>query len=73
MMKLFRTSLLLIGFFIVFSSFNHPIKLTSSEIKYNTDAKTLRVKCKVFIDDFAPAVSVSLLTSLNDSDLADEI
>jgi len=54
------------------SSTNHPIKLTSSEIKYNSKTKDLRVECKVFMDDFAPAISSSLLTSLNQSSLTND-
>ena len=53
------------------STHTHPIKLTSSEIKYDVKSKSLRVECKVFIDDFAPAISPSLLVSLNQEKLSE--
>ena len=52
--------LLLLMTVFVFSSSDHPIKLTSSIIKYNKKAKALKMECKVFIDDFAPAINPSL-------------
>lgn len=69
--------LLLIIFFVFNtlltpSTYTHPIKLTSSEIKYDAKAKSVRVECKVFIDDFAPAISATLLTIINQSDLRKE-
>lgn len=50
----------------------HPIKLTSSEIKYDDKSKSVRIECKVFIDDFAPVISSSLLTSLNQQHLTND-
>ena len=44
----------------VFSSFNHPIKLTSSIIKHDTKRKAMSMECKVFIEDFSPAISSTL-------------
>jgi len=54
------------------SSYKHPLKLTSSEIKYNAKTKSISMACKVFIDDFAPAVNKTLLKNINESNLTDE-
>ncbi len=50
----------------------HPIKLTSSMIKYDTKTKRISVECKVFIDDFAPAISKSLHTSIYQNNLTED-
>ncbi len=42
----------LLGLMIVSTSFNHPIKLTSSLIEYDLKSKKMRMECRVFIDDF---------------------
>jgi len=47
----------------------HPIKLTSSEIKYDTKTNSLSMECKVFIDDFAPAINHTILSRINTSSL----
>ncbi|CAL2060905.1 DUF6702 family protein [Tenacibaculum sp. 190524A05c] len=41
-------------FLVVLSltSFTHPLKATSSLIAFNADSKTIKVECKVFVDDF---------------------
>lgn len=64
--------LLLIGIELTLSSTTHPIKLTSSEIKYDEKNNTIGMICNVFLDDFAPAVSSSLMTSVNTSGLTDD-
>lgn len=55
------------------SSFNqvedHPIKLTSSQIKYDATAKTLKMECKVFIDDFAPVINTGLFLRARNGEL----
>lgn len=63
-----RTSFLVFALCVYFTflSFNHPIKLTSSLIKYSANDKNLRIECKVFIDDFAPALSNTLEQKIND-------
>ena len=60
--------LLLITLFILFS-FSHPIKLTSSIIKYDTITKGISMECKVFIDDFAPAIGSTLEKRINNKSL----
>lgn len=42
------------------SSLDHPMKLTSSEIKYDINTKSIKMECKVFIDDFAPVINPTL-------------
>lgn len=52
-MKLYKTALFLLT--ILFSAsftVTHPLKLTTSLIEYNTEAESLKMECRVFIDDF---------------------
>ena len=72
MKKLVLIAFSVLNVLIAHAFTDHPIKLTSSEIKYDVKTKSLRVECKVFIDDFAPAISASLLTSLNQSKLTND-
>jgi len=51
------------------TSSKHPIKLTSSEIKYDTKTNSVSMECKVFIDDFAPAINHTILSRINTSSL----
>ena len=69
MKKLLCVAILLFSSTIALSSDNHPIKLTSSMIRYDANAKNIVVECKVFIDDFAPVISNSLLKSINQANL----
>ncbi|MDC8004259.1 hypothetical protein POV27_09370 [Aureisphaera galaxeae] len=69
MRKLFILTLLFVGISINYSAADHPIKLTSSMIKYDAKTKSIRVECKVFFDDFAPVISASLIKSINQSNL----
>ena len=48
-------------FFSLLSVAKHPIKITSSQIRYNQKDNLVEMECKVFIDDFAPAVNETLL------------
>ena len=43
---------------IIFSSYNHPIKLTSSLIEYDLKTKKMSMECRVFIDDFQDALNI---------------
>ena len=65
MNKLLFISLFVCNTSLISSTYTHPIKLTSSQIKYDVKSKSVRLECKVFIDDFAPAISSSLLTTIN--------
>ncbi len=67
-MKKYKQIIILSSLFILFS-FSHPIKLTSSIIKYNSETKVIRMECKVFIDDFAPAIGPNLENRINDKSL----
>ena len=61
----------LVFFSFLFLSFNsHPIKLTSSEIKYDSKKGSLRLQCNVFVDDFAPAISETLFSEINASNVS---
>lgn len=62
--NIFLTSVLLSAV-IVLSSFNHPIKLTSSRILYDAKTESIGIESKVFVDDFAPVISESLLPRIN--------
>ena len=46
------TQIIILSTLFIFFSFSHPIKLTSSIIKYDTETKSISMECKVFIDDF---------------------
>jgi len=63
-MKKYKQIIILSSLFILFS-FSHPIKLTSSIIKYNAETKVISMECKVFIDDFAPAIGPNLENRIN--------
>lgn len=52
------------------STVAHPIKLTSSMLSYDIDSKKLHIECNVFIDDFSLAISPTLESSINTSDLS---
>ena len=69
MKKLLFIAILFFSFTIGYSSVGHPIKLTSSLIKYDTKNQNIGIECKVFIDDFSPAISKTLLKNINESNL----
>lgn len=58
--------------FMMTSFSSHPLKLTSSEIRYDEKTKSFRVDCRVFIDDFAPVINESLLERLEQSSITKE-
>ncbi|WP_299675863.1 DUF6702 family protein [uncultured Tenacibaculum sp.] len=71
-MKKFKITFFLIGIFLVFSSFNHPLKITASLIEYNANEKKIRVECKVFVDDFLQSMGRPMnVNHLNEKDIAD--
>ena len=49
--KLLTVSLLL-GVFLISTSFNHALKLTTSLIEYDSEKNSIRMECRLFIDDF---------------------
>ena len=67
-MKKIKQILILSSLLILFS-FSHPIKLTSSIIKYDKETKVLSMECKVFVDDFAPAIDQALEHRINNKTL----
>jgi len=50
----------------------HPLKLSASLIDYDPKAKTIRVECKVFVDDFELSVERSVLKGVDTSKIKKE-
>ncbi|MEM6718895.1 MAG: DUF6702 family protein [Bacteroidota bacterium] len=50
----------------------HPIKLTSSEIKYDAKTKSIQMRCNVFIDDFTPVINPTLFIRAKQESLTEE-
>lgn len=72
-LKLFNI-FLLFGLLLISSSVKHPLKLTASLIEYNPKTNSLRMECKVFIDDFEETInrkgfSVSNMTAENQNEI----
>ncbi len=63
---------LLSAIMLLFSSFDHPIKLSASLIKYDTESSILRMECKVFIDDFENCINKRLTKNIDFNDLTQE-
>ena len=42
---------------LIFTSFTHPLKLTTSLIEYNDSDEQFLVECRVFIDDFSNTIN----------------
>ena len=57
---------------ITSTSFKHPIKLTASLIEYEPKTNSLRMECKVFIDDFEKSINKTLPKNINVSNLTKE-
>ncbi len=68
------TILLLLSVLFLFGSFKntHPIKLTSSLIEYNSKTTSLRLECRVFIDDFTYSINSTFTKNINLSNLSKE-
>lgn len=64
---------LLLGLLFTTSSFNHPIKLTSSLVEYNLEKRHMIVQCRVFIDDFIKTIKKEDFnaTNLSEEDIAE--
>ncbi|RNC86249.1 MAG: hypothetical protein ED556_08090 [Winogradskyella sp.] len=65
-------SFLLLSAFLFASLSSHPLKLTASEIKYDEKTKSIRVDCRVFIDDFAPVINKTLFDRLENSNITED-
>jgi len=48
---------------------DHPLKLSASLIEYNQGAKSIRMECRVFIDDFERCINPTLPSNINVFDL----
>ena len=47
----------------------HPLKLSASLLQYDENEKTLRMECKVFVDDFERSLRNSVLKNVDRSKL----
>ena len=65
MKKRIHLLLLFISISFAFSFYNHPVKLTSSLIKYKASEKKVTIECKFFIDDFGPSLRADLEDKMN--------
>ncbi len=57
---------------LLFSSFDHPIKLSASLVEYDTDSAILRMECKVFVDDFENCINKRLTKNIDFNELTHE-
>ena len=66
-MKLKITNILLLSLALLFPliSAAHPLKLSASLIEYDPKDKTIRLECKVFLDDFERSLSRSVLKGVD--------
>ncbi len=71
MKKKLHIAVLLFSSLLILSSSKHPIKLTSSEIKYDTESHSISIACKVYIDDFSSAISSTLQNSILNSNVTE--
>ena len=72
MKKIANKTLLCLCIVILTTSFKHPIKLTASLIDYDVKNSSLKMECKVFIDDFEKSINKTLTKNINLSDLSKE-
>jgi len=61
-----KISLLILLFTVLIQlSFTHPLKLTASLVEYNPDKKTIRMECRVFMDDFKKSIHSLILDDID--------
>lgn len=74
MKKRIQALILWISILMVSSSFTtlHPVKLTSSQVLYDTKTNQMSLECKVFLDDFAPVIDEGMFDRGNASNLTAE-
>ncbi len=65
----FVGAFLLLGVLFISTSFRHPLKLTTSMVTYDPGSKTLKMECRVFIDDFENSINRTLSKDINVSNL----
>lgn len=70
-MKKYKQIIIFSSLFI-FLSFGHPIKLTSSIIRYDPQTQIINMECKVFIDDFSPVIGPNIEQSVNNKSLSSD-
>jgi len=64
------TQIIIFSSLFIFLSFAHPIKLTSSIIRYDSEAQIINMECKVFIDDFSQAIGPNIEHRVNNKSLS---
>ncbi len=64
------TQIIIFSSLFILLSFAHPIKLTSSIIRYDSEAQIINMECKVFIDDFSPAIGPNIEHRVNNKSLS---
>lgn len=52
------------------TSFTHPLKFTASLIDYDANTKSLKMECRVFIDDFENCINKKLAKDISISNLS---
>ncbi len=57
--------LLLVSAFVPSIASSHPLKMSASLIEYDTAKKSMRMECKVFIDDFERSLMNSVMKGLD--------
>ena len=61
---------ILLGVFLCFSSFIHPLKISASLVAYNPEKKSITVESKVFIDDFLNSIEKEMdVSNLSEADI----
>ena len=66
-LKVLALLLLAAGVFTPSNAFGHPLKASASLIEYDTVSKTIRLECKVFIDDFQRSLLNSVAKGIDPS------
>jgi len=72
MKRIHFIALFLFSILLLFSSFKHPIKLTASLIEYDEKSKSMKMECRVFIDDFEKSINKRLTKDIDVTNLTEE-
>ena len=68
--KILSTLFLFVSFLLPSITWSHPLKLSASLIEYDHQQETIRMECKVFIDDFDSSLFLSVLKGVDRSTLS---
>ena len=58
-------TVVLLGLVLPSMTLSHPLKLSASLVEYDPHQETLRMECKVFIDDFDSSLFLSVLKGVD--------